>query len=314
MSDTGHSLLPQSAIDSGAAWDRAMRDGDFSAAWAVSDRVLAGRDPALRDDPARPYHERWVWDGRPLAGRDVLVRCYHGLGDTLQFVRFLAPLRALAASVTVEIQPELLPLLMPGGGAVRFIPFDPGHPTPSECDIEIMELCHALRLASPPPVRVAVAPARLGPGPHIGVCWAVGAWEAGRSLPLDLLRPLAAYGTLVSLQRGPAAIGAGLFDPAQGSIDVLETARVIRALDLVVTVDTMVAHLAGAVGTPTAVLLPAEADWRWGRGATSPWYPAHRLFRQIRPGAWERPVQDLLTQLSLPGNPGAGAGFVAKTD
>src|SRR3954454_12010069 len=83
----------------GELWSEAMRAGDFDTAWAVSDRVLAERDPATRDDPRLPYHLRWVWDGRRFDDRDVLVRCYHGLGDTIQFCRYLAPLRARVRSL-----------------------------------------------------------------------------------------------------------------------------------------------------------------------------------------------------------------------
>ena len=131
-----------------------MRAGAFGDAFAVSDEVLAARDPATRDDPAAPYHVRWVWDGRPFDGRRVLVRCYHGLGDTLQFARYLAPLRRRAAHVTLEVQAPLLTLLggMPGVDAL--VGFDPARPLPpSECDIEIMELAHALRLAPDAPAR-----------------------------------------------------------------------------------------------------------------------------------------------------------------
>ncbi len=98
-------------LATGADWTAAMRRGDFTAAWRISDAVLATRDPATRDDPGLPYHLRWVWDGAPLDGRDVLVRCYHGLGDTIQFARYLAPLRARAARVTLEAPPELRALL-----------------------------------------------------------------------------------------------------------------------------------------------------------------------------------------------------------
>ncbi|CAM3896174.1 hypothetical protein [Paracoccus yeei] len=69
----------------GDPWTRAMRRGDFAAAWDIAAQGLSLRDPAGRDDPALPYHLRWVWDGRAFDGRDVLVRCYHGLGDTLMF-------------------------------------------------------------------------------------------------------------------------------------------------------------------------------------------------------------------------------------
>ena len=88
--------------DTEAEWMAAMRRGDFDAAWAISDSVIAARNPAARDDPAIPYHRRWVWNGAPIHGQNVLVRCYHGLGDTLQFVRFLPALRACAAAVTME--------------------------------------------------------------------------------------------------------------------------------------------------------------------------------------------------------------------
>ncbi len=113
---------PPATEDHGAAWLRCMRNQDFAGAWAISDAVLAMRDPAGRDDPSLPYHLRWVWDGTPPHGRDVLVRCYHGLGDTLQFARFLPALRARAARVTVEAQRELCPLLAQLPGVDRLAP------------------------------------------------------------------------------------------------------------------------------------------------------------------------------------------------
>ena len=275
-----------------------MRAGDFAAAWAVSDAVLAARDPATRDDPGLPYHLRWVWDGGRPDGRDVLVRCYHGLGDTLQFCRFLPLLRRRAASVTLEVQPELVGLLQGLPGPDRLAPFRPDAPLPpSGCDVEIMELPHLLRVAPGAAPYLRVQPGRRpGTGLLVGLCWGAGGWDPGRSVPLPLLAPLAGVPgvQLVSLQRGPAADDQALpgapplLLAGERGMDVLATARLVASLDLVITVDTMVAHLAGAMGCPAWVLLQAESDWRWMAGrADSPWYPSLRLLRQDAPGRWD---------------------------
>ncbi len=306
-----------------------MRVGDFHGAWAVNDQVLAGRDPALRDDPAQPYHLRWVWDGHGFAGRDVLVRCYHGLGDTLQFCRYLAPLRTQVGSLTLEVQPELLALLADLPGPDRLTPFRPNRPAPTPgCDLEIMELAHALR-RPPDPAPYLRLPGRGIPAERgtskattaVGLCWHVASgWQPERSVPLPLLAPLGRVPgvALVSLQRGPGAAelrapGApAVVNPGDHGADMLETARLVAGLDLVVTVDTMVAHLAGALGIPVWLLLLAEPDWRWlagGRG--SPWYRAVRKYQQPRPGDWRTPIAELIADLtrlaggnSLGGEPG----------
>ena len=288
-----------------------MRAGDLDRAWRVNDAVLAARDPVTRDDHRQPYHERWVWDGTPVQGAAVQVRCYHGLGDTLQFWRYLKPLRARARHVTVEVQPELLPLLRDAPGPDRLVPFDPARPLPpGPCDVEIMELPHALR-SPPPPMALRVAPLpRAAPGSLIGVCWAAGGWDPRRDLPLPLLDALRPFGTLISLQRGRDA--AGLLDPVGGSMNLLRTAQLIASLDVVVTVDTMVAHLAGLLRRPVWVLLQHDADWRWMAGRSdSPWYPTARLFRQARPGDWPCVMAEVAaamrsgTSASFPGNPAA---------
>ena len=282
----------------GLAWAAAMRAGDFRAAWAVSDAVLAARSPAARDDPRLPFHERWVWDGQPFDGRRVLVRCYHGLGDTLQFCRFLLALRARAANVTVEAQPELVPLLRAVPGIDRFHAFDPAHPLPpAERDVEIMELCHALKREPDPAPFLRADPLPSGPAGGVGLCWAAGNWNPARSIEAALLRPVARLAPRpVSLQRGPAAADArllGAVDPLDGSPDVGLTARLLAGLDAVVTVDTMVAHLAGALGRPAFVLLEHEPDWRWGTERCA-WYSTVRTVRQPGPGDWPGAVAALL--------------------
>ena len=300
-------------------WMAAMRRGDHHAAWAIADQVLLVRDPATRDDPAQPYHRRWVWDGTRPDGRDVLVRCYHGLGDTLQFVRFLPALRARAARVTLEVQPELLPLLASVAGADRVIPFIQHAPAPpSSCDMEIMELSHALRLmpdAAPPPY-LRATPRAIPPG-TIGLCWESGGWEPARSIPFDALAPLLDCGhPLMCLQPRPAP--PGFINPAGCPADIAETAGVIAALERVITVDSMIAHLAGALGRPTWLLLRHEADWRWmAETERSSWYPSMRLFRQSAPGEWDQVIEEAAGRLGKRsrsphsvdgGSGGAGAG------
>ena len=281
----------------GGDWMQAMRDGEFARAWALSDAVLAARDPATRDDPTQPYHLRWVWDGRSWLGREVLVRCYHGLGDTLNFVRLLPLLRHEAAAITLEVQPELAGLLRHAPGADRVVPFDVAHPMPpAECDIEIMELPHALRIDRETiPSAPAYPTASQG---AIGLCWQAGNWDPARSITAArLVEACAVPGMrLFSLQRGPAAEAAtvAFANRLDRSMDVEDTAALIRTLDLVVSVDTMVAHLAGMLGTPTLLLLHAEPDWRWMRDTDrSPWYASMRLLRQRRPGDWSEPLAEL---------------------
>ncbi len=275
------------------AWPGLMRAGDFPAVWRISDAVLAARDPATRDDPALPYHERWVWDGTQPDGQRVLVRCYHGLGDTLQFVRFLPALRARAAHVTLECQPELCGLLACAPGTDRIVAFDPAHPLPpSPCNIEVMELAHVLRadvpaIAGPVPY-LTIPPDRLASGRrraagHVALCWRAGDWDPDRSVPLPrVLRALGAPGRrFISLQRGAASAEARpdwFTNPGDNDCDVVETAALICGADHVVTVDTMVAHLAGALGCAATVLLKREPDWRWASvGGRSVWYPSLAL-------------------------------------
>ena len=281
-----------------------MRRADLPAAWRLADAALAARDLARRDDPTLPYHRRWVWDGTAPKGREVLVRCYHGLGDTLQFVRFLPALRRNAARVTLEAQPELLPMLAGQPGIDRLLAFDPSRPAPpAACDVEIMELAHLLRvdaaalwsgayLAPPPAARP-----RAG---AVGLCWRAGDWDPDRSVPLAALRAVCAGRPLVSLQRGAGAAeaGVGFVNPGDSSTDILATARLLASVDMVVTVDTMVAHLAGALGRPTLLLLKAEADWRWpAADGPSAWYPGTECLHQRAPGDWRAPLEGVCARL-----------------
>ncbi len=278
-------------------WDEAMLQEDFSQAWSIADAVLAGRDERTRDDPSRPYHERWVWDGRDLTGRAILVRCYHGLGDTLQFARFLPALRARAAYVALEAQPELLTVLDTIPGIDRLVPFDPATPIVSSDDIEIMELQHALRAlpGRDPYLSIAPAPTR---GAETGLCWQAGNWDPDRSIPLVQLRPVLPPGT-ISLQRGAS----GLPDPLGGSMDVRATAALVASLDCIITVDTMIAHLAGALGRPVHLLLKAGADWRWGRGQRTAWYRNTIIHRQHRSGDWTAATDSLAEALRAKQSP-----------
>ena len=283
--------------DLAAQWDAAMRRGDHHAAWDLNAAVREMNDPATRDDPRLPYHLRWVWDGRPFEARHVLVRCYHGLGDTLQFARYLTVLRQQVASLTLEVQEEVLPLLQDMPGIDRLLPFDPAHPLPaSECDFEIMELAAALRIEPamlpPPPLRVT--PQALAPGPVVGLCWRAGGWNPERSIPEHSFQPLAT-GCCLSLCPGATALP--VLNPAGCPATIAETASLVAALSLVITVDTMVAHLAGTLGVPTWLLLKYDADWRWMTGrADSPWYPSMSLFRQSVPGAWDAPLAAILAE------------------
>jgi hypothetical protein len=272
----------------------AARAGDHEAAWHIADHVQKTRDPARRDDPTLPYHLRWVWDGRPYTNRDVLVRCYHGLGDTIQFARFLPALAAAARIVTLEAQPELLPLLaqLP----VRLTPFNQAAPSPpAECDLEIMELSHALRLppeAAPPPYLHA----KPTPTNATGLCSQAGGWDPARSIPTHLLTPVLTR-PLIALHPRPAP--PPFLNPQGCPPGIAQTAALLAGLTHIITVDTMLAHLAGALNRPAWLLLKHNADWRWGHHQTTPWYPSLRILRQPSPGDWPSVIAELAGELAF---------------
>ncbi|MBX6363378.1 MAG: ADP-heptose--LPS heptosyltransferase [Gemmatimonadetes bacterium] len=286
---------------------RHMRRGDFGAAWAVSDAVLRAR--AGLSSTHLPRHEQWIWDGTPLAGRRVLIRCYHGLGDTLQFVRYAPLVKTVASEVTLWAPPALLPLLRTAAGVDRLLPLHDGAPDVDyDVDVELLELPHIFRTtletlpADIPYLHVPPAPRPSGDAPRVGLVWRAGDWDARRSLPTELAATLADVPgiELHVLQRGPARdewpAAAGVLS---GSDDILELGALMRTLDLVVSVDSMPAHLAGALGVPVWTLLHAQADWRWMEDrADSPWYPTMRLFRQQRPGRWEPAVRRVADELA----------------
>ena len=296
-------------FDPGRAWVAAMRRGDFATAWALSDRYLQQVRASGQPRHAGPRHQQCVWRGEQLNGRRVLVRCYHGLGDSIQFARFFRPLREIAREVIVWCQPELMEIIRATPGVDRALPLHDGVcEAEFDVDIEIMELAHALRAGRDliamhePYVTLPANPARApvrGQGLAIGLVWQVGDWDKRRAIPAEMLARLRVDGVrLYSLQRGPAArAGADIGAEDISTPDIATLARRIRELDLVISVDTMVAHLTGALGCEGWVLLHADCDWRWPEGSATLWYPSLRLFHQKSAGNWFSVIEQVRAAL-----------------
>jgi hypothetical protein len=293
-------------LDRNEQWMRCMRRGDWEGAWQINDELLCRSDGSALD-VTQPRHLQAIWDGRSLRNRRVLVRCYHGLGDTVQFIRFIKPLRKIARQVAVWMQPKLLPLLERTEGIDLALPLHDGAPDIDyDVDIEIMELPYALRTtldtlpAAVPYIYVSddQAPPREGAF-AAGLVWQAGGWDPNRSVEPGLMRRLTQRSGVSwqVLQRGPALRhwprGCGTIPPIS---DIVQEAARLRSLDLLITVDTLSAHLAGALGVPTWLLLPAQADWRWmEHRCDTPWYPSMRLFRQAHVGDWETVINTVAT-------------------
>src|SRR5579875_3100345 len=288
--------------------------GDLAAGWAEYEwRWRTSRFAQSARAIAAP-----LWRGEAIAGRTILLHCEQGLGDTLQFLRYLPLVAARGGRVVLEVQPPLKPLLDGITGAVQVAAAGEALPA-FDLYCPLMSLPHAVgtTLATiPPPFDVTAGAATrrdawqarladLAP-PRIGLVWAGSRSHKNdrrRSLPLAGLAPLLALQGLrfVSLQKALRAGDAELLRrlPAVTHLgdrlgDFADAAAAVAALDLVITVDTAIAHLAGSLGVPCWVMLPFAADWRWLLGrADSPWYPSLRLFRQPAPGAWDAVVAQI---------------------
>jgi tetratricopeptide (TPR) repeat protein len=260
------------------------------------------------------------WDGGEVTGGSLLLYVEQGLGDTIQFAR-LVPLVAKRAKapVVLECQPPLVPLIRSFPGLDRVIPV--GQPLP-ECaaHIPLMSLPGLLNLTDlelpatripylhPEPSRVErwrLRATELTPDARlrVGIGWQGNPRfkaDRNRSVPLAHFWPLAGIDgvRLISLQKGPGEEQLAEWGERLGVVrlgaDVdrdgafLDTLAVLASLDVVVTSDTALAHLAGAAGVETWVVLPFAADWRWGKERpTCAWYPTMRLFRQRAPGDWQ---------------------------
>lgn len=289
-------------------WMAAMRRGDFDRAWDVSDAVLRDRLASAHTQWHLPRHLQGVWNGTPLAGKRVLIRCYHGLGDTIQFIRFASPLRRIAREVIVWAQPALLELVAATPGVDRVLPLHNGSPDVDyDVDIEIMELPHALRARPdtiPMEIPYVFPPSGprlpLGPEFNVGIVWEAGDWDPRRSVPAHMIARLRNVSgvRLHSLQRGPARSSAvEITDSDISTSHVAAAATRLQQLDLVVCVDTMIAHLAGAIGVPVWVLLHAHCDWRWMDKSESVWYPTMELFRQTVSGDWMSVIETIQSRL-----------------
>jgi tetratricopeptide (TPR) repeat protein len=293
------------------------------------------RVPALRIAQRNFHAPRWLGK-ESVAGKTLLVHAEQGLGDTIQFARYVPLLRERGAAVVFEVMPSLRALMGSLPGEPRIIargdappPLDFHSPllsVPLAFDTQLATIPHSTPYLAAEPERTAFWTQQLRglSGLRVGLAWQGNAqverliWARGRSMPLSVLAPLAAVAgvTLVSLQKGPGAeqlltvpfrdriVDLGTeFDG--GGDAFLDCAAVMANLDLVITTDTSIAHLAGALGRPVWVALNSAADWRWLLDRTdSPWYPSMRLFRQPdRLQGWEPVIAELSNALSALATP-----------
>jgi tetratricopeptide (TPR) repeat protein len=311
--------LARSPADAHIRLNRALallRAGRLAEAWPDYEcRLWRAADAAL--PPERLLPSRSVLSD--LAGRTVLVTHQDGFGDTLQFARYLPLLAARGARVLIWVPAELVALLcrMPGvaevlSGSRPAPPHDfhcPFTSLPRAFETELRDIPAGVPYLRADPDRVAFWAARLPPRApgalRVGLVWAGQArphmpgfatLDAHRSMTLADFAPLGGMQGIqfISLQKGPAAAQAAapppglvLHDPMDAVGDFADTAGIVANLDLLVSVDTSVAHLAGAMGGKVLLLDRFDNCWRWLAGREdSPWYPTLRIIRQQRPGDW----------------------------
>jgi tetratricopeptide (TPR) repeat protein len=294
-----------------------LMQGDFANGWAKYEWRLA--------NPKSEYSRRTFtqprWNGdQPLRGRTILVRAEQGFGDTLQFCRYVERVADEGARVVLEVQQALKTLLTPLRGAAEVIAV--GEPLPPhDFHVPLLSLPLAFKTglstipASTPylhadPERMSRWTERLGPKRRmrVGIAWSGNAEhpnDRNRSMTLATLLPLMDLDIdwinlqkvvrgrdIATLETSPLLN----FDAEMG--DFSDTAALMESLDLVISVDTAAAHLAGALHRPVWVLLPHLAEWRWMRQRSdSPWYPGARLFRQPAPGRWQDVVDAVRAEL-----------------
>ncbi len=302
-----------------ARWNLAIAllgSGRASEGWPAYDARLAL--DALTGGRSTPLAPRYA--GEALDGRTLLLRCEQGFGDAMQFVRFAQDFAARGARVVLEALPPLASLLATAPGVTAVVPR--GTPPPAaDFELPLLSAPAVLVLGDDPgavtrPIPylraarervdrwrafVEARPARL----RVGLSWAGNARHGNdrrRSCPLARLAPL--FGieglALYSLQHRDGEQEVAGVPEARALVecearhDFDDKAALVDCLDLVISVDTANAHLAGALGRPLWLMLPYSADWRWGVGTTAtPWYPQARLFRQARAGDWDGVVAAL---------------------
>jgi hypothetical protein len=307
-----------------AWWDKAATHlllGDFEAGWRLFEWRWQVPGPNGLDRVVR-FAEP-LWTGRePLEGKTIVLYAEQGLGDTIQFVRYAELVAARGARVLLAVPKPLMRLVSALDGVDQVVDGESAAPAIDyQCPMLSLPLAFGTTLATVP-ARVPYLNAdreesaawrqrlpRVPGGLRIGLVWAGGhrpenphmtAMDARRSLPLARLAPLAQPGVeFVSLQKGERAEAELRALAAEGGFarrildvgaelgDFATTAALIDNLDLVISVDTAVAHLAGAMGKPVWLLNRADTDWRWMLGREdSPWYPTMRIFRQTVSGDW----------------------------
>jgi Flp pilus assembly protein TadD len=293
--------------------------GDFRRGWPL----FATRWSDDRDEQI-VSRQKPRWRGQELRGRTLLVYEEDGYGDVLQFVRFIAPLAREGARVILQCPARMKRLIETVEGLHGAV--GPGEPLP-EFDFHaplldlplvlstsLSDIPSAVPYLRPEEERVQRWARRMRAiaGFKIGIAWHADPRHdkfARRCIPLASFEPLAKLPgvTLINLQKGPGAdqIASVPFpvielDPARDSEPqgaFLDTAAIIANLDLVVTADTSVAHLAGALGAPVWVALPKACEWRWMRGRPdSPWYPTMRLFRQREHWQWATVFEEIAAE------------------
>lgn len=298
--------------------------GDFRQGWQDYEWRWRCRDFT----PPAFTQPRWRGDQQPQ--RTVLLYGEQGIGDTLQFVRYAPLVKARVGRVILAARRELIPLLRSCAGIDEWVAVGDAAPT-FDVHCPLMSLPHVLSTtletvpATTPylqasPDRIATWRARLGEssGRRVGVCWRGSPgnkYYRTHGIPLEELAPLAAIPNVqwISLQQSltPIESSAAPFPLIDLSPELdrdgqsfMDTAAVVSLLDLVISFDTAVAHLAGALGKPVWIAVPWVPDWRWLlERDDSPWYPTARLFRQSAPGDrqtgdWQAPVQRMAEQLT----------------
>jgi hypothetical protein len=281
--------------------------GDFDAGWKAYEwRWKTAAFARHRRHSATPP---WLGE-QPISGKTILLEAEQGFGDTIQFMRYAPLLASRGAKVICAVQPELLPLLGQFDGVTVTACGAPLAPFDLHCPLLSLPLALQTRRATIPasvPYLSATAERldywrdRLPPAQRrAGFVWSGSPShknDNNRSIALARLAglfedaPLQCLGLQTDLRAADREVLAGLpglIDLGQGIRDFADTAAIIALLDVIVSVDTAAAHLAGALGKPVMILLPHAADFRWMRGRDdTPWYPTAKLFRQPAFGDWD---------------------------